>query len=34
LQKGDIVYVPQAGKHINGADLLGTILGIGRLVVP
>jgi len=34
LQKGDIIYVPQAGKHINGADLLGTILGIGRLVVP
>jgi polysaccharide export outer membrane protein len=34
LQKGDVVYVPQASKHINGADLLGTILGIGRLLVP
>jgi polysaccharide export outer membrane protein len=34
LKKGDIVFVPQASKHINGADLIGTILGIGRLVVP
>jgi len=30
LQKGDVIYVPQAGKHINAGDLLGTILGIGR----
>jgi polysaccharide export outer membrane protein len=34
LQKGDIVYVPQAVKHLSGFDLVGTILGIGRLVVP
>jgi polysaccharide export outer membrane protein len=34
LQKGDIVYVPQAARHVSAADLLGTILGLGRLVVP
>jgi polysaccharide export outer membrane protein len=31
LQKGDIVFVPQAAKKVNAGDVLSTIFGIARI---
>jgi polysaccharide biosynthesis/export protein len=34
LQKGDIVYVPQAAHKVNAGDVLSTIFGVARMWVP